>query len=108
MAEEFRARRELVVERLRKIPGFKLPNTPSGAFYALPNVSGLFGMSFNGKKLSDGDSVAGFLLEEAKVSTVGGNDFNAPEHIRLSYATSREKLTAAFDRIEQAVKKLSK
>ena len=108
MAEEFRARRELVVERLRKIPGFKLPNTPSGAFYALPNVSGLFGLSYNGKKLTDGDSVAGFLLEEAKVSTVGGNDFNAPNHIRMSYATSREKLTAAFDRIEQAVKKLSK
>ena len=108
MAEEFRARRELVVERLRKIPGFSLPNVPSGAFYALPNVSGLFGLSHNGKKLTDGDSVAAFLLEEAKVSTVGGNDFDAPDHIRMSYATSREKLNAAFDRIEQvAVKKLS-
>ena len=108
MAEEFRARRELVVERLRKIPGFTLPNTPAGAFYAFPNVSGLFGLSYNSKKLTDGDSVAAFLLEEAKVSAVGGNDFNAPHHIRMSYATSREKLTAAFDRIEQAVKKLSK
>ena len=108
MAEEFRARRELVVERIRKIPGFRLPNVPSGAFYAFPNVSELFGLSADGCKLTDGDSVADFLLEEAQVSTVGGNDFNAPDHIRLSYATSREKLTAAFDRIEQAVKKLSK
>jgi aspartate aminotransferase len=108
MAEEFRARRELVVERVRKIPGFQLPNVPSGAFYAFPNVSELFGLSANGRKLTDGDSVAAFLLEEAKVSTVGGNDFNAPAHIRLSYATSREKLNAAFDRIEQAVRKLSK
>jgi aspartate aminotransferase len=108
MAEEFRARRELVVERVRKIPGFRLPNVPSGAFYAFPNVSELFGLSADGRKLTDGDSVAAFLLEEAKVSTVGGNDFNAPNHIRLSYATSREKLTAAFDRIEQAVKKLGK
>ncbi len=106
MAEEFRARREIVVERLRKIPGFKLPNVPSGAFYAFPNVSELFGLSYNGRKLTDGDSVAAFLLDEAKVSTVGGNDFDAPNHIRLSYATSRDKLTAAFDRIEQAVRKL--
>src|SRR5208283_4232996 len=88
MAEEFRARRELVVERLRKIPGFSLPNVPSGAFYAFPNVSELFGLSYNGRKLTDGDSVAEFLLEGAKVSTVGGNDFDAPAHIRLSYATS--------------------
>jgi aspartate aminotransferase len=108
MAEEFRARRELVVERLRKIPGFELPHTPSGAFYVFPNVSGLLGLSWKGGKLTDGDSVAAFLLEEAKVSTVGGNDFGAPNHIRMSYATSREKLSAAFDRFEQAVKKLSK
>jgi aspartate aminotransferase len=108
MAEEFRARRELVVERLRKIPGFQLPNVPSGAFYVFPNVSQLFGRSADGRKLTDGDSVAAFLLEEAKVSTVGGNDFNAPGHIRLSYATAREKLTTAFDRIEQALTKLAK
>jgi aspartate aminotransferase len=106
MAEEFRARREIVVERLRKIPGFSLPNVPAGAFYAFPNVSELFGLSYNGRILSDGDSIAWFLLEEARVSTVGGNDFDAPEHIRLSYATSREKLIAAFDRIERAVRKL--
>jgi aspartate aminotransferase len=106
MAEEFRARREIVVERLRKIPGFSLPNVPAGAFYAFPNVSELFGLSYNGRTLSDGDSIAWFLLEEARVSTVGGNDFDAPEHIRLSYATSRENLVAAFDRIERAVRKL--
>jgi len=108
MAEEFRARRELVVERIRRVPGFSLPNVPSGAFYAFPNVSGLFGMSHNGRKLGDGNDVAAFLLEEAKVSTVGGNDFDGADYIRISYATSREKLNAAFDRVEQAVKKLHK
>ena len=108
MAEEFRARRELVVERLRKIPGFRLPSVPQGAFYAFPNVSELLGSSFNGRKIVNGDAVANFLLEEAKVSTVGGNDFGAPEHIRLSYATSRENLNRAFDRIEPAVAKLRK
>jgi len=108
MAEEFRARRELVVGRLRRIPGFKLPNVPPGAFYAFPNVSELLGSSFNGQAIVDGDSLANFLLEEAKVSTVGGNDFGAPEHVRLSYATSRENLAKAFDRIELAAAKLRK
>jgi aspartate aminotransferase len=108
MAEEFRARRELVVERLRTIPGFRLPSVPQGAFYAFPNVSELLGSSFNGTTIVDGDAVANFLLEEAKVSTVGGNDFGAPEHIRLSYATSRDNLNKAFDRIEAAVAKLRK
>jgi len=81
---------------------------PQGAFYAFPNVSELLGSSFNGRKIVNGDAVANFLLEEAKVSTVGGNDFGAPEHIRLSYATSRENLNRAFDRIEPAVAKLRK
>lgn len=107
MAEEFRKRRQLVVERVRAIPGFSLPNIPSGAFYVFPNVLALLGGSYKGKRIEDGDAFAAFLLEEAKVSTVGGNDFGAPEHIRMSYATSSEKINAAFDRIGQAVKKLS-
>jgi aspartate aminotransferase len=108
MAEEFRARRELIVERLRRIPGFSLPHVPSGAFYAFPNVSALFGVESNGRRIADGDGLANFLLEEAKVSTVGGNDFGAPEHIRLSYATSRENLNKAFERIDAAVRKLKR
>jgi aspartate aminotransferase len=108
MAEEFRKRRQLVVERARSVPGFSLPNIPSGAFYVFPNVSALLGSSFNGKQIQDGDAFANFLLEDAKVSTVGGNDFGAPEHIRMSYATSTEKINAAFDRIAASVKKLQK
>jgi aspartate aminotransferase len=108
MAEEFRKRRQLIVDRVRAVPGFGLPNIPSGAFYVFPNVSALFGSTHNGKKIVDGDSFAGFLLDEAKVSTVGGNDFGAPEHIRMSYATSTEKINGAFDRIAAAVKKLQK
>ena len=108
MAEEFRKRRQLIVERVRAVPGFSLPNVPSGAFYVFPNVSALFGATINGQKIADGDAFANFLLEEAKVSTVGGNDFGAPEHIRMSYATSTDKINGAFDRIAAAVKKLQK
>ncbi|MBF6569490.1 MAG: pyridoxal phosphate-dependent aminotransferase [Candidatus Binataceae bacterium] len=106
MVTEFHARRDLVVDRVRKLAGFKLPNVPRGAFYAFPNVSALLDRKYKGKPLTDGNGVAEFLLEEARVSVVGGNDFGAPEYIRMSYATSRKNLTEAFDRIGAALEKL--
>jgi aspartate aminotransferase len=106
MLEAFRKRNALVVERVRRIPGFKLPNVPQGAFYVFPNVSELLGSTSNGKSITDGDQLAAYLLDEAHVSMVGGNDFGAPEHVRISYATSTENLNEAFDRVERAVAKL--
>jgi len=106
MLEAFRKRNALVVERVRRIPGFKLPNVPQGAFYIFPNVSELLGSKFNGKSIDDGDQLAAYLLDEAHVSMVGGNDFGAPDHVRISYATSTENLNKAFDRVERAVAKL--
>ncbi|HEY6417500.1 MAG TPA: pyridoxal phosphate-dependent aminotransferase [Candidatus Binataceae bacterium] len=108
MVEEFRARRALVVERIAKIPGLKLPNIPAGAFYAFINVTELIGTRSGDRVINDGDAFAEVLLNEAHVSTVGGNDFGAPTHIRISYATSRENLNKAFDRIEAAVRKLKR
>ncbi len=106
MLEAFRKRNALVVERVRRIPGFKLPNVPQGAFYVFPNVSELLGSTFNGKQITDGDQLAAYLLDEAHVSMVGGNDFGASDHVRISYATSTENLNNAFDRVERAVAKL--
>ncbi len=103
MRTEFHARRDLVVERIRKVPGFSLPNVPQGAFYAFPNISELIGATLGGKTITDGDSLADLLLSEAHVAVVGGNDFGAPEHVRLSYATSRENLNNAFDRLERTL-----
>jgi aspartate aminotransferase len=106
MVEEFRARRSLVVERVRALPGFRLPNVPQGAFYAFPNISAHIGKRIGDRIIEDGDSMAALILDEAKVAVVGGNDFGAPEHIRISYAASRDNLNAAFDRIAAMLKKL--
>jgi aspartate aminotransferase len=108
MMAEFRARRELVVGRVRKLPGFRLPNVPQGAFYVFPNVSALLGSSLDGNKITDGDSLAEVMLNAAHVAMVGGNDFGAPDHVRLSYATSRENLNEAFDRIERVIARLQR
>jgi aspartate aminotransferase len=106
MAAEFRARRELVVDRVRRLDGFSLPNVPQGAFYVFPNISRLIGKNFNGTRITDGTSLADLILNEAHVATVGGNDFGAPEYVRMSYATSIANLNRAFDRIEGLLKRL--
>ena len=108
MMAEFRRRRELVVERVRKLPGFKLPNVPSGAFYVFPNITELIGASLGDQTITDGNSFAELLLAEAHVALVGGNDFGAPHHVRMSYATSLENLNAAFDRIAKLVARLKR
>jgi len=108
MMAEFRARRELVVERVRRLDGFRLPNVPQGAFYVFPNIAALIGASLNGTKITDGNTLAELILNEAHVALVGGNDFDAPEHVRMSYATSLANLNQAFDRIEELLKKLKR
>ncbi|MBF6559320.1 MAG: pyridoxal phosphate-dependent aminotransferase [Candidatus Binataceae bacterium] len=108
MMAEFRRRRELVVERVRKLPGFKLPNVPSGAFYVFPNITELIGASLGDQTITDGNSFAELLLAEEHVALVGGNDFGAPHHVRMSYATSMENLNAAFDRIGKLVARLKR
>lgn len=106
MAAEFRARRDLVVERIRRLAGFILPNVPAGAFYAFPNVTPLLEREYKGRPIGDGDRLAEVILDEARVAIVGGNDFGAPDHVRLSYATSRESLSRAFDRLERLTREL--
>ncbi|MGH7001840.1 MAG: pyridoxal phosphate-dependent aminotransferase [Stellaceae bacterium] len=108
MMAEFRTRRELVVERVRRLDGFKLPNVPQGAFYAFPNIAALIGARLDGKQIIDGNSFAELALNEAQVALVGGNDFGAPDHVRMSYATSIANLTEAFDRLEHLLKRLDR
>lgn len=106
MVDAFRRRRALMVEGLSKVPGFKV-NQPMGAFYVFPDVSALFGRSFNGKRLENANDVAFFLLEEAKVATVSGAAFGTPECVRLSYAAADDVLAEAVRRIDEACRKLS-
>ena len=106
MVEAFRRRRALMVEGLSQVPGFKV-NQPMGAFYVFPDISDLFGKSFQGKRLQNADDVAFFLLEEAKVASVSGAAFGTPECIRLSYAAADDVLKEAVHRIHEACLLLS-
>ena len=106
MVEAFRRRRALMVDGLSQVPGFKV-NQPMGAFYVFPDVSALFGKSFNGKTLNDANDVAFYLLEEAKVASVSGAAFGTPECIRLSYAAADDVLQEAVRRIDAACRQLT-
>jgi aspartate aminotransferase len=105
MMQEFKKRREVIVDRLNAIEGIRCLK-PQGAFYVFPNVSALFGRKANGKTLSSPCDVADYLLEEAKVAVVPGEDFGSQEHIRFSYATALADIERGCERIEAALRNL--
>ncbi|BDG59079.1 pyridoxal phosphate-dependent aminotransferase [Caldinitratiruptor microaerophilus] len=104
MRQEFDRRRRYVVERLRSIPGFDLEVVPQGAFYVFPNVSALFGRTIAGQRVENADDLGMLLLEKAKVALVPGSGFGSPNHVRISYATSMERLKEGLDRIERLLR----
>ncbi len=106
MVQEFDRRRRVMVERLNKIRGVTC-RMPTGAFYAFPNIAGLFGRKHATGTIASASDLATYLLQEAKVTVVPGEPFGSASHIRLSYATSLEAITRGLDRIESAVGKLS-
>jgi len=106
MLEAFLRRRNAMHADLSKVPGIKL-NLPMGAFYLFPDISDLFGLSYNGRTLNNSEDVAMYLIEEAHVATVSGAAFGTPECIRISYAAADEVLAEAVRRIDTAVRKLS-
>jgi aspartate aminotransferase len=106
MVREFEKRRNVIVERFNAIDGITC-RKPEGAFYVFPNISGLLRKTAGGKMLSSPCDLADYLLEEAKVAAVPGEDFGSNEHIRFSYATSLEDIERGSARIREAVLKLS-
>jgi aspartate aminotransferase len=106
MVREFHNRRNVIVDKLNAVDGIHCLR-PQGAFYVFPNIAALLGKTANGKKLGSPCDVADYLLEEAKVAVVPGEDFGSNEHIRFSYATSLEDIEKGCARIRQAVAKLS-
>jgi len=102
MIDEFKVRRDLILDLLKDIEGFK-SNTPEGAFYVFPNVSYYFGKTLRGKTINSATDFSLYLLEEALVATVTGEAFGNPDCIRISYAASQEQIIEAIKRIKDVV-----
>lgn len=102
MIDEFKVRRDLILNLLGEIEGFKT-NIPEGAFYVFPDVSFFFGKTLKGTTINSASDLSLFLLEEALVATVSGESFGNPNCIRISYAASQNQIKEAVKRIAKAV-----
>ena len=102
MIDEFKVRRDLVLQLLNDVEGFK-NNTPGGAFYVFPDISYFFGKTLRGKTINNATDFSLYLLEEALVATVTGEAFGSPNCIRISYAASQEQIIEAIKRIKDVV-----
>ncbi|MGB0980496.1 MAG: pyridoxal phosphate-dependent aminotransferase [Winogradskyella sp.] len=102
MIDEFKTRRQLILDLLSNVEGFKT-NEPEGAFYVFPDISYYFGKSIKGTTINNATDLSLFLLEEALVATVTGEAFGNPNCIRISYAASQDNIKDAIARIKNAL-----
>ena len=107
MVKEFERRRRVMVERLIKMPGVHC-RMPTGAFYAFPNITGVLGARSGDTVLRSPSDMAQYLLTAAQIAVVPGEPFGSQGHIRLSYATGLDTITRGMDRMETAIRNLSR
>jgi len=101
MWEAYRERRAWLIPAINAIEGVRCA-PPDGAFYIFPEVKSYFGRG----GVRDSQTLADYLLEEARVAVVPGSAFGSDDHVRVSYATSMERLLEGVRRIESALTKL--
>ena len=101
MRADFKRRRDLVLNELKKIEGWRC-NVPQGAFYLLPDVSA----SIDGHTIKGSVDLSLYLLDTVGVSLVEGRSFGAEGTLRISYATSDDKLTEAMARVARGIAQL--
>lgn len=105
MLEEFKRRRERVLQLMKEIDGFRFTN-PDGAFYAFPCVDYYFGKKDGNEVIRNADDLCMYLLHKGLVSTVTGSAFGDDHCIRISFANSMQNIEKGFERIADALKTL--
>ncbi len=101
MLAEYARRRKRIVEGLRAIPGVTC-EWPGGAFYAFPDISAHLANGAARPALAKTcTEISKMLLERVHVAVVPGEAFGAPGYLRLSYATSIERIEEGLRRLER-------
>ncbi|HXV76261.1 MAG TPA: pyridoxal phosphate-dependent aminotransferase [Candidatus Polarisedimenticolaceae bacterium] len=103
---EFERRRDEIVRLLGEVDGVRCL-VPDGAFYVFPSVDGLIGRRAGDRRIDGGDRFAEYLLAQARVAVVPGTAFGAPDHVRISYAVSVDRIREGVRRIAEAVAALA-
>jgi aspartate/methionine/tyrosine aminotransferase len=107
MSSEFVRRRNYVLYKLRALESVSC-DEPRGAFYLFPNVSAYYDRQFEGSPVRNSYGMAYYLLKHAHVAVVPGDPFGGPDNIRLSYATSMDRLEEGMRRIGEALARLER
>ena len=101
MHQAYSERRAWLVPAINAIDGLRCSD-PDGAFYLFPEVKSVYGRG----KIRDSNGFAQYLLDEARVAVVPGIAFGSDDHVRISYATSMERLREGIRRIDAALRNL--
>ncbi len=101
MLSEYTSRRAWLIHALGDVPGFRCVE-PEGAFYAFPDVRGCL----KGELKTSGEFADRLLQDEQTVVTDGAG-FGAEGFIRISYATSLERLQVGVKRIRRVAERLA-
>ena len=105
MRQEFERRRSAIVYRMRSLPEVSCAS-PSGAFYVMPNVTHYLDREFGGAPIRNTYGLSYYLLKEAHVAVVPGEAFGTDAHVRISFATSMERIEEGCRRIREALARL--
>ncbi|MCB2299762.1 pyridoxal phosphate-dependent aminotransferase [Clostridium tagluense] len=105
MVEQFKLRRDYMVERINSIGNLSCIE-PEGAFYVMVNLCKVLNKSIDGKIIKDSLQFSELLLQKEKVAVIPGIAFGADNFIRLSYATSMENIKNGIDRIAKFVENI--
>lgn len=103
MRTEFAKRGKHMAARLRELPNVSCVE-PMGAFYCFPDISGHYGRTLGGVKVTDSMSFAKAALDSANVAIVPGVAFGEDRCIRLSFATSMKQIDKGIDRLAELLK----
>lgn len=105
MVAEFDARRQLMYRTLMAVPGI-VCKEPQGAFYCFPDFSAYLHAARGGRAPQDEVALCDYLLSEVGIACVPGSGFFAPGHLRLSYATSQQKIADGLARLSVGLSRL--
>ncbi len=105
MRRAFEARRRMVLAKIESMPYIRAEK-PSGAFYVMIHVKGLFGKEYQGKVMKNATDVASVFLDRAHVAMVPGVAFGCDDFLRMTYATSETDIKEGLNRVEKVLKAL--
>lgn len=100
MVKAFTERRDYIYNRIQAMPGLQAQK-PQGAFYIMVNLDDVVGHTYRGEKIKDDFSFCGAILDTKDVAFVPGGAFGAPNHVRISFATSLKEIERGMDRLEE-------